>query len=502
MKPMRIALIVLSCCLPLLVFSQKTKTKTTTYYDITEFGAVEGGEQLCTKAIQQAIDECSANGGGMVYVPAGTFLTGTLTLKSNINLHIESGATLLGSTNMNDYDSKHPHLIYAKGVTNFSLTGRGTIDGQGLHFFNRTGTNWQPKQPRPAPWIMIQDGKRIEIEDVLLTNTPSNALVLVFCEAVVIDGITVNNEKLSPGTNGIDINNCKMVQINNCFIQTGGDAISLQSKTSPVEQVVVTNCILSSDDAAVNFGTASAMAIRNCIFSNLSIYDTRYGISLIMVDGGIFEHNIFENMVINTNSRHAVEYPIFIDIHKRDGASKLGQINKLLFKNISIITEGNILIGGQKNAPIRQLDFENVTMTVKGVTSLARASKPTIELVGGAAAGLEDFSTMPALFTIAHTENLTLSNVKFFFEFEQAPRLDRHAFYFNNAHHVLIDRFTGRQVQDEGQLATILCVNSSDFNIVNSTAAAGTYQFLSQQQSRDITMNATGNNLRSAKVQN
>jgi len=485
-------------CQSVLWAQQKT---TTTYYDITEFGAVEGGEELCTKAIQQAIDACANEGGGQVYVPAGIFLTGTLSVKSNVNLHIESGGVLVGSSNMSDYDERHPHLIYARDVTNFTLTGRGKIDGQGPRFYNRGGTNWTPKQQRPVPWIMIQNSQRIQIRDVLLSNTPSNALVLIGCETVLIDGITVDNNKLSSASNGIDINNCKFVQMNNCFIQTGGDAISLQSKTSVVEHVIVTNCILSSEAAALKFGPASALAVRNCVFSNLNIFDSRYGIALMMLDGGVYEQTIFENIVINTGSKNGVEYPIFIDIHQRDSRSRLGRISNILFKNISIITEGNVLVGGQKDAAIEYLDFENVTMTVKDVSSLARANKPTVEQLGSIV-GLDDFANVPALFTFANVEHLNLNNVKIFFEYEKSPYLDRHALYFNNVNHVLIDSFKGRQAQEDGEMSTMLCINSSDFIIVNSTAAEGTHQFLAQQGCEDISMNVENNNLRSAKVQN
>ncbi len=108
-------------------------------YDVRQYGASGDGKRLDTQAVQEAIDACSGSGGGMVYFPDGTYLTGTVILKSHVTLHLEPGATILGSTSLKDYDP--PYLIYADKAQNIAITGRGVIDGQGEFFWDE---NFRP----------------------------------------------------------------------------------------------------------------------------------------------------------------------------------------------------------------------------------------------------------------------------------------------------------------------------------------------------------------------
>lgn len=134
--------VVLAACVLVLAAFPAQAAKSSAYYNVVDYGAVGDGKTMCTKAIQKAVDECAKNGGGKVVVPAGDYLTGPIFLKSNINLEISGGATLLGSTNFDDYpviDGRWEGIerkVYASLITgidleNISITGRGTLDGQG-----------------------------------------------------------------------------------------------------------------------------------------------------------------------------------------------------------------------------------------------------------------------------------------------------------------------------------------------------------------------------------
>ncbi len=117
--------------------------KTSPFFNVVDYGAVGGGKSLCTKAIQKAVDACAAAGGGTVHFPAGKFLSGAIFLKSNVTLHISEGATLLASTNFEDFppfkpnwsilsdDTKRSSLITGIDLENIAVTGRGTLNGQG-----------------------------------------------------------------------------------------------------------------------------------------------------------------------------------------------------------------------------------------------------------------------------------------------------------------------------------------------------------------------------------
>ncbi len=380
-------------------------------YNVLEFGAKGDGNALDTKAIQAAIDQAAQHGGGTVVLPAGRFKSGTLYLKSNIELHLTPGATLLGSDQMSDYDTLHRHLLYANGASNIALTGMGKMDGQGFAFFDTTQVYWTAKD-RPEPWILLEGCERVRVRDVGIYNSPAHSLTFKKCNDVVADGLTMRSDYRSPNTDGIGITDSKQVRISNCDLQSGDDLICLKSHDNWVEQVTVTNCVLSSDDAAIKFGTGSKVGVRNCTFSNITIHKTRYGIALFMLDGGTHEHCVFENITIRTDSRWDNEYPIFIDIHKRTPDKKLGRIKDMQFNNISIQSSGNILIAGQPGHPLEDLVFNGINFTLTGCNDLdkngqkprgSKTLKPIPELV--------DYCKQPAHWTLAHIDGLKMDNI-------------------------------------------------------------------------------------------
>lgn len=403
-------------------------------YNVQDYGAIPNGKTVNTIAIQKALDDCAQKGGGTVFIPTGTFLTGTIRVYSHINLELSSGAILLGSKNLADYNDVHNQLIWGDSIENFSITGTGIINGQGETFFNKgekqDQNSWRANE-RPEPWIRFTNANRIQVKGVQFTNSPAHVLVFQGAKEVFIDNISIRNDMRSPNTDGIDLKDCQDVLISNCFISTGDDAICLKAGQGNVENIVVSNCILASDDSALKFGTGSKYKIRNCQFSNINIRDTRYGIALFMNQGGVFENCLFQNIIIETLSRHVMEYPIFMDIDKRTPTYELGTIRNITFKDMQITTSGQILVGGQQSARIQDLNFDNVTIYLTDLADPSKVSKkPRGNRKFKKVAGMEDFSGKTAHLAFANVDGLRLNNLKIRQQFEKSA-VKRQTFFFH-----------------------------------------------------------------------
>ncbi len=391
--------------------------------NIQSFGAKNDGKTLNTKAIQAAIDSCARGGGGEVLIPAGgVYLSGTIFLKSNVFLRLENGATLQGSPRLADYDTNFPHLIFAEKAENTGILGNGMIDGNGAAFWDE---NFEPRE-RPRPWLKFLHCNKLKFENIQLLNSPAHVLVIDHCDGVTVNAIRIVNPIQSPNTDGIDVTDSRNVFIANCYIETGDDAICLKSHDIMVENIIATNNIIISDDAAIKFGTGGAVGVRYCTFSNNVIRNTRYGIALFQMDGGRYEHCQFTNMIIETASRHKTEYPIFVDIDKRLENGTLGSIQNIQFSNIQIISRGNCLIAGQAKAALQYISFDNITfITKENPADLTTVRKPRGNKRLGHYADMQDFASMNAWFTFAHIEGLILRDVTI-----EDDTKSREGFYF------------------------------------------------------------------------
>ena len=357
-------------------------------YSIIDYGAKGDGKFINTTAIQSAIDAAALAGGGTVCIPAGTWLTGTITFKSNITLLLDAGAILLGSTNLKDYPSHIPSyrsytdnytersLIYAEKCKNIAILGRGEINGQGGKF----PIERHPYKIRPYLLRFIECANLI-VRDITIKNSPMWVQHYLSCENVIIDGITVDSHHSNLNNDGIDIDSCDKVRITNSFIYSEDDAIVLKSTSNrPCKNVTVMNCILSSNESnAFKCGTESNGGFQNITVSNCTIYDTRKsGIALEMVDGGLFDRVIISNIVMdNTNN------PIFIRLGNRarpykEGMEKpgMGSMKNIIISNVIATNTGKYnkpdLLGFQRKTAspligssilgLPGYDIENVTL--------------------------------------------------------------------------------------------------------------------------------------------
>ena len=319
---------------------------------ILEYGAKPDRKTLNTRAIQRAIDEAFQAGGGTVTVPAGTFLTGRIELRSRVTLNLEAGSTLLGSTSINDYNpepgsSAYPgtnprHLIFAQDADDMSLTGPGCIDGQGSTFWERSGRAPLPpedewadvashdmgvkKGGRPSPMLEFVNCRQLKLNGVRIQNAPGWTLRAVNCDHVDIHSVTIKNPTNGPNTDGIDLNGCQNVLISNCSVDTGDDAICIKSENAYGSEprlnknIVVTNCTLTTCCNGFKLGTGSEGGFENITFSNSTVRNDAVsfrervisGIALEVVDGGWID-----GVVVSGIQMERARTPIFIRLGNR-----------------------------------------------------------------------------------------------------------------------------------------------------------------------------------------
>lgn len=275
--------------------------------NILEYGAIGDGSVLNTAAIQQAIDACAAAGGGTVVVPAGRFLTGTIRLKSNIELHLEHGAVLKASAELGDYNEleEYPqnydclaekwcgkHLIIAVEQENVAITGSGTIEGCGDAYFGGelkfcTEYIWregyyetgEENPVRPGQMICFIECRHVSVRDITLKNSTAWNLFLHGCDYVKVRGLTILNSKQHANTDGIDIDCCSFVTVSDCLIDTGDDCIAIRGSSQRLtvhpgkkcEYITVSNCVLSNSPCAVRFGVGTGeihhVNISDCVIA-------------------------------------------------------------------------------------------------------------------------------------------------------------------------------------------------------------------------------------------
>lgn len=263
--------------------------------DVTQFGAVGDGRTLCTTSLQRAIDAASSRRGGTVVVPAGTFVTGTLRLRSNITLHLEAGATLLGAQDVSAFPiwtpkwdgvPTHAALISGEGLDNVAITGRGIIDGGGRMWWELMKQKEVDTQ-RPR-LIRLIDCRNVLVENVTLTNSPFWTLNPLACDEVTIRGVIVRNPPDSPNTDGINPDSCRNVHISDCHIDVGDDCVTIKSGSEedgrrqfrPCENITITNCTMIHGHGGVVIGSEMSGGVRNIAISNCTFVGTDRGIRI------------------------------------------------------------------------------------------------------------------------------------------------------------------------------------------------------------------------------
>jgi polygalacturonase len=423
--------------------------------NIADFGAgVKRANNAA--AIQQAIDKCTATGGGTVFVPAGTYLSGAIALKNNVTLHLNKGAVLKGVAASEAYLAK-PDSIYGTtlafvhivNAVNASLTGEGIIDGSGDAKVFDVGDN---RGGRPF-LVYIRGSRNIKVRDLHLNNSPTWNLALFENDGVHIDGLTLRCLS-NFNADGIDIDSRNVV-ISNCIIDSDDDAICFKSHSKDFlcENVVVTNCILSTNCNAIKFGTASKGGFRNIAVSNIVIHkaaetnmrvwsqrvkgitqDTTVisGIALEMVDGGTMDMVTVSNVTMRD-----VQTPIFIRLGSRGGAGTLKNviIQGITAYSASLMTSS---VNGIPGHRVENVTLSDITLVYPGggTDEDAERSVPEIEKIYPE--NREFGHSLPAFgLYVRHADNITIRNFQCYTQTPDA----RPAFVFDDVNNVLLRDF-------------------------------------------------------------
>lgn len=398
MKRTLILLLVASTAITLLCSFQNRGKR----YLITEFGAKGDSSALNTKAIQSCIDQCSINGGGTVVIPKGVFISGSVFLKKDVNLFIEKGGKLKGSTNSGDYPQIATRwegieqkwiaaLVNAIDLQNIEISGEGTIDGSGDVWTER-GLELMKQQPDgspkisvtailPRPRLMgIQNCRHIKIKDISLHNQAAWGLFVLYSNAVDIDGLHITADHNIPSSDGIDIDSSNGVHIADTFIDVNDDCISIKSGKDedgrrvnrPAENILIEKCHFAYGHGGVAMGSETSGGIRNveirdCLIDSQNWAPIRFKTQPSR--GGVVENITYRNLKL-TNTRKAFEFDMawrMIDSKPATGALPIVRNVKIINVSGTADVVGNM--NGLEGSPIQGVQFKNCNIKAqKGFT--------------------------------------------------------------------------------------------------------------------------------------
>lgn len=376
-------------------------------YDVKDFGAVGDGKTLDHIAINRAIDSCVAHGGGRVVLSGGgTYLCGSIRMKSNVELHISAGTTILAApAEMKAYDEAEPwegpayqdgghtyfhnSLIWAVGQHNVSITGRGTIDGEGLtkRDTEKAGNLQGGNIGTGDKAIALKECRNVLIRDITIYRGGHFAIIMTGCDLGTVDNVTIDTNR-----DGFDIDCCKYLTVSNCKINTpSDDALVLKSSYAlkrPVlcEHIAVTNCVITGYKMGtlldgtyipekVNWvcgrfklGTESNGGYRNIALSNCTFMYSS-GLAFEEVDQGVMENIVVNNITMS----HVHHYPIYITTGCRNRGPKERttvssgadiQISNVIADDVDSLA--GIIITGMPGHPLRNIALSNIRIKYRG----------------------------------------------------------------------------------------------------------------------------------------
>jgi hypothetical protein len=415
-----------------------------TCYDILSFGAKGDGVTDDAMAIQKAIDRCSAEGGGIVLLPRNhVFLSGPIELKSQVELHLEATATLKANPDEGIYrlsafgENRGEGMLWlwAKDAENISITGKGTIHGNGIAFMGaELGDSYELKpladqtfDPRPHV-LTLTNVTNLTIRDVTIKEGAYWTVHLIGCNEAVIDGINLlNNLKIRNG-DGIDLDHSKNVRIANCHITSGDDCICLKNRREfeqygSCHDIVVTNCVMSSRSCAIKIGSENMDSIYNVVFDNCIITGSNRGLGIQNRDEGTVTDVVFSNIQLDCRLWSDVWWgkaePIYVTSYPRANGNhkdanwrfpkgqiegRCGEVSRIYFNNITALSENGCFVGGDVPGKVKDIFFNNVRVKLVGNTGNLMMDKRPCKDDGFIKVSAEALRRMKVPVITEHTE--------------------------------------------------------------------------------------------------
>ncbi len=464
--------------------------------NIKDFGAVNGGTVLNTKAFADAIDALSKKGGGKVIIPPGIWLTGPIILKSNIELHAEAGSLIEFSTNKDLYPLVETSFeglntwrcispIYGKNLENIAFTGKGVWDGNGQVWrmvkkgkltesqwkavvasggvLNDKKESWYPSEQyfkaatsgnadqnvrldlktkedyqairdflRPV-MVSIQNSKRVLFDGPVFQNSPAWNIHPLMVQDLIIRNVSVRNPWYSQNGDGLDVESCKNVLVENSSFDVGDDAICIKSgkdkdgrdRGIPCENLIIRNNIVYHGHGGVTVGSEMSGGVKNMHVSNCTFMGTDVGLRFKSNRGrgGIVENIFISDIFMTDIPSQAISFDLYyggksIAETLAEGGTKINNVAAPVdektpqFKNITI---KNITINGASQAVFLQglpeMNLENIeisNLTVKAEKGFSIIDANGIK-INNAKLDIES----PNIFDIYNGKNLSIKNTEF-----------------------------------------------------------------------------------------
>ena len=461
-------------------------------FDVTVYGAVGDGKTIVTKSIQSAIDACNVAGGGEVLIPTGTFIIGTIHLKSNVHLYLDAGSVLKGSKNLDDYETYipdkpfnpvHKGMLFTEDAEAVTISGKGQINGNGDEFFDwnsakkidangtkltrqkndfrkvNSGIGDGPVVPKERPYQMFvfSNCKRVTVKDIFISKSPFWCMHFADCDAVNVDGIRLWNSMLAPNADGIDVTSCTNVTISNCDIRAGDDAIAIvgydhhfeipgYKKLRHIsENILVSNCNLQSYSSGIRIGFLDQNSVRNIQVSNCNITNSSRGIGIFLRDEGSLENISFSNMYIETKL-HTGDWwgngePIHISAVRGKENVKLGTIKNVRFNNIICKGENGMILYGSDESAIEDISFDNITFELTD-SKLNDAGGGNVDLRGALYPKDQLFQRDIPGMLVHYANNVSINRFKLVWTGTRMPYFT-HGIEANHFNGLVITNFTG-----------------------------------------------------------
>jgi polygalacturonase len=393
--------------------------------NVIDFGAISDGKTFNTIVFNKVINKCSLNGGGVVLVPKGKYLTGPIHLEDNVNFHLAEGTEILFSTNPDDYPLVHTSfegielmnyspLVYAYKKKNIAITGKGVLNGQANE------TNWWPwkgstseghfygfKEGQPSqkdslnlPVLMDMGQNAIPLEkrifgnghylrpnflepfdctnvfvkDIKIINAPFWIIHPIKCTNVIIDGVTVDSH--GPNNDGCDPEYSKNVIIKNCTFNTGDDCIAIKAGRDAEgrkvgiksENIVVQHCKMLDGHGGVVIGSEMSAGVSN-VFVEYCEMDSPNLDRAIRIKSNSRRGGVVDGVYVrNVNVGQVKEAVLKINMHYAIYGDQTGefipQVKNVILENVTVKDGGKfaILADGHEKAPIQNITFKNVTI--------------------------------------------------------------------------------------------------------------------------------------------
>ncbi len=383
-------------------------------FNIEDFGAKGNGKTDCTNAFKEAIEQCHLSGGGRVVVPHGEYLTGPIHLKSNVNLHLSKGATILFSTQINDYlplvhtrfegveCMNYSPLIYAKDHENIAITGEGVLDGQASDsvwwsWAKKTHYGWKEgmphqKEDRDALFKMGEENvpvekrifgqghflrvnfvqfyrcKNILIEGIKIVRSPMWEIHPVLSENITVRNVHI--ETHGPNNDGCNPESCKNVLIEGCYFDTGDDCIAIKAGRNgdgrriniPSENIIIRNCQMKDGHGGVVIGSEMTGGVRNvfieeCVMDSPNL-DRALRIKTNSLRGGTVENIYMRNVEVGEVADAVIRF--YFHYESGDVGDFTPVVRNVYIRNVtSKKSKHALILDGYERSPILNVNLES-----------------------------------------------------------------------------------------------------------------------------------------------